>query len=150
MDPLVLSPEEFRRLAASVAELSAGYISSLDASRTFPVTTGAETERLFALELPEQPMGDRALTRARGRDRAFAGAKRTVLWIRAGSGRAAGGARRSAGLDLESEHDLLAVCAGGRDHRADGGAVAGGGGGVWRGCPDASDRGTWRRSGCVQ
>jgi glutamate/tyrosine decarboxylase-like PLP-dependent enzyme len=61
MDPLELSPEAFRRLAANVAELSAEYISTLDARRTFPTTTGAETERLFALELPEQAMGDRAL-----------------------------------------------------------------------------------------
>jgi aromatic-L-amino-acid decarboxylase len=61
MDPLELSPEDFRRLAANVAELCAEYISTLDARRTFPTTTGAETERLFALELPEQAMGDRAL-----------------------------------------------------------------------------------------
>ena len=61
MDPLELSPQAFRRLAANVAELSAGYIFTLDARRTFPTTTGAETERLFALELPEQAMGDRAL-----------------------------------------------------------------------------------------
>lgn len=61
MDPLELSPEAFRRLAVSVADLSAEYISTLDARRTFPATTGAETERLFALELPEQAMGDRAL-----------------------------------------------------------------------------------------
>jgi aromatic-L-amino-acid decarboxylase len=61
MDPLELSPEAFRRLAANVAELAADYISTLDGRRTFPATTGAETERLFALELPEQAMGDRAL-----------------------------------------------------------------------------------------
>jgi glutamate/tyrosine decarboxylase-like PLP-dependent enzyme len=61
MDPLELPPQAFRRLAASVAELSAEYISTLDARRTFPATTGAETERLFGLELPEQAMGDRAL-----------------------------------------------------------------------------------------
>ncbi len=61
MDPLELSPQDFRRLAANVTELSAEYISTLDARRTFPTTTGAETERLFALELPEQAMGDRAL-----------------------------------------------------------------------------------------
>jgi aromatic-L-amino-acid decarboxylase len=61
VDPLELSPEDFRRLAANVAELSAEYISTLDARRTFPTTTGAETERLFGLELPEQAMGDRAL-----------------------------------------------------------------------------------------
>jgi aromatic-L-amino-acid decarboxylase len=61
MDPLELSTEDFRRLAVSVAELSAEYLSTLDTRRTFPATTGAETERLFALELPEQAMGDRAL-----------------------------------------------------------------------------------------
>jgi aromatic-L-amino-acid decarboxylase len=32
-----------------------------NARRIFPITTGAEVERVFALELPEQAMGDRAL-----------------------------------------------------------------------------------------
>jgi glutamate/tyrosine decarboxylase-like PLP-dependent enzyme len=57
MDPLELSPEEFRRLAASVTELSAEWISTQDARVIFPATSGAESERLFALELPEQGMG---------------------------------------------------------------------------------------------
>ncbi len=61
MDPLELSSEDFRRLAANVVELAAEYISTLDARRTFPITTGAEVERLFAQELPEQAMGERAL-----------------------------------------------------------------------------------------
>jgi len=61
MDPLELSAEDFRRLAANVAELAAEYIFTLDARRIFPITTGAEVERVFALELPEQGMGDRAL-----------------------------------------------------------------------------------------
>jgi aromatic-L-amino-acid decarboxylase len=61
MDPLEISAEDFRRLAANVSELCAEYMSALDASRTFPITTGADVERLFALELPEKAMGERAL-----------------------------------------------------------------------------------------
>src|SRR5450755_1151413 len=61
MDPLEVPAEDFRRLAANVAELAAEYISTLAARRTFPMTTGAEVERLFALELPEQAMGAEAL-----------------------------------------------------------------------------------------
>jgi aromatic-L-amino-acid decarboxylase len=61
MDPLEISPEEFRRLASGVAELGADYLSTLDTRKIFPATTGREVERLFALELPEEPMGDRAL-----------------------------------------------------------------------------------------
>ena len=61
MKPLELSPEDFRRLAASVVSLSADYLSTLDERSTFPPTSGAEAERLFALELPERGMGDHAL-----------------------------------------------------------------------------------------
>ncbi len=62
MDPLEISPEEFRRLAASVTELSVEWISTLDARPIFPSTSGAESERLFAQNLPEQGIGAEALT----------------------------------------------------------------------------------------
>ena len=65
MRPLELSPEDFRRLAADVTELSAEWLSSLDARRTFPNTSGAEVERLFALDAPERGMGERAFAALR-------------------------------------------------------------------------------------
>lgn len=60
MDPLELSPEEFRRLAAKVTEVSADFLTSIDSRRIFPTTSGAESERLFATELPERGMGAEA------------------------------------------------------------------------------------------
>jgi glutamate/tyrosine decarboxylase-like PLP-dependent enzyme len=62
MDPLDISPEEFRRLAARVAELSADWIGALDDRAIFPDTSGAQTERLFSGKLPEHGMGAEALT----------------------------------------------------------------------------------------
>ena len=61
MDPLDISPEEFRRLAAGVTELSAEWIAGLDARPIFPATSGAACERLFATDLPELGMGAEAL-----------------------------------------------------------------------------------------
>lgn len=60
MRPLAVPPEDFRRLAVSVAALSAEYLSTLDARSVFPQTSGAETERLFAQELPEHGLRDDA------------------------------------------------------------------------------------------
>jgi glutamate/tyrosine decarboxylase-like PLP-dependent enzyme len=60
MDALALSPAEFRRLAALVTELSAEYLTTLDQRPTFPQTSGQETERIFASDLPEQGMGVKA------------------------------------------------------------------------------------------
>src|SRR5690348_4239742 len=65
MKPLDLPDDEFRRLAAEVVALSAEYLSTLDARSTFPRTTGAEAERIFALDPPEQGMGGKALASLR-------------------------------------------------------------------------------------
>src|SRR5215472_2017955 len=61
MNPLILSPDHFRKLAADVVALTAGYLSTLDARRVFPPTSGAETERLFAENAPELGLGNGAL-----------------------------------------------------------------------------------------
>ena len=61
MNALELSPKDFRRLAGDVIDLCAGYLCTLDERSTFPQTTGAESERLFDLDLPERGMGDQAL-----------------------------------------------------------------------------------------
>ena len=45
--------------------LSAEYFSTLDERSTFPATSGAESERLFALPLPERGLGAEALTALR-------------------------------------------------------------------------------------
>ncbi len=65
MKPLELSDSEFRRLADEVVNLSAEYFSTLDARSTFPATSGEESERLFALPLPERGLGAEALTALR-------------------------------------------------------------------------------------
>jgi aromatic-L-amino-acid/L-tryptophan decarboxylase len=65
MRPLELSDNEFRRLADEVVNLSAEYFATLDARSTFPETTGEESERLFALPLPERGLGAEALTALR-------------------------------------------------------------------------------------
>jgi hypothetical protein len=91
MRPLELSGDEFRRLAAEVAELSAEYLSTLDERSTFPRTSGAEAERLFGLELPRKGMGKQALGGLR--------AERTLLRVCARAGRGSGGAGRSVRVD---------------------------------------------------
>lgn len=66
MKRLELSREQFCTLAAEVITQSAEYLSALDARSVFPKTSGAETERLFAGEAPEQGMGDRAFDAVSG------------------------------------------------------------------------------------
>jgi len=65
MDPLDISPEEFRRLATEVADLSVDWISTLDSRATFPSTSGAESERFFSTTLPEKGIGADALAALR-------------------------------------------------------------------------------------
>ncbi|HST08785.1 MAG TPA: pyridoxal-dependent decarboxylase [Terriglobales bacterium] len=65
MRPLELSDQEFRRLADEVVALSAEYFATLDARSTFPAISGQESERMFALDLPEQGMGAQALAALR-------------------------------------------------------------------------------------
>ena len=60
MKPLELSLEHFRALAINTIDLSAEYLSTLDARPVFPTTSASETERLFAQELPENGLGDAA------------------------------------------------------------------------------------------
>ena len=62
MDPLDISSEQFRQLAARVVELAAEWISTQDARAIFPATSGELCERLFAMDLPERGMGAEALT----------------------------------------------------------------------------------------
>ena len=61
MRPLELSDDDFRRLAAEVVALSAEYLATLDTRSTFPRTTGAEAEHIFATKTPEHGLGGAAL-----------------------------------------------------------------------------------------
>jgi aromatic-L-amino-acid/L-tryptophan decarboxylase len=63
MNPLELSGERFRHLAADVMQMTAEYLSTLHQRRVFPVTSGADTERLFAKDeaAPEMGLGESAL-----------------------------------------------------------------------------------------
>src|SRR5215472_10534213 len=65
MKPLEISSEKFRRLADEVVGLSAEFLSTLDASSIFPGTRGAESERLFARDLPQTGVGEKALAELR-------------------------------------------------------------------------------------
>jgi len=65
MNPLELSGERFRHLAGDVVEMAAEYLSTLDQRRVFPVTSGADTERLFGTykdeAAPENGLSEAAL-----------------------------------------------------------------------------------------
>ena len=61
MKPLELNTDDYRRVAAKITNLTADYLASLESQPTFPITSGTETERLFATPLPEQGMGESSL-----------------------------------------------------------------------------------------
>src|SRR5580765_1347436 len=77
MRPLELSREEFRRLTDEVTELSSDFVFSIDSQPIFPQSSGAESARLFATELPERGMGAEA----------FAGLRDVISHSRAQNGR---------------------------------------------------------------
>ena len=43
MKPLELAPNDYLRLSRRIADLTADFLTTLDARRIFPVTSGAET-----------------------------------------------------------------------------------------------------------
>lgn len=61
MNPLEITPEEFRRLSARVVEMAAGYLQTMDARSIPPAGTGAEIERLYHTPLPETGLPEEAL-----------------------------------------------------------------------------------------
>jgi aromatic-L-amino-acid decarboxylase len=62
MNPLEISPAEFRRLAEQATDLATRYLESLPELPSFPTqATGAGTEHAFDAPLPRQGMGARAL-----------------------------------------------------------------------------------------
>lgn len=61
MKSLEISPDEFRRLAEKVTELTADYLRELDSRPISPSTSGEETERFFRTPLSEKGLGAEAL-----------------------------------------------------------------------------------------
>jgi glutamate/tyrosine decarboxylase-like PLP-dependent enzyme len=61
MKPLELTIDDYRRLAERITDLTANHLANLESQRTFPITSGEQTERLFATPLPEQGMGEASL-----------------------------------------------------------------------------------------
>src|SRR5579872_6827275 len=60
MNPVEISPEQFRRLAERVTRLTSDYLETLDSRPIAPRTTGAETVSLFQEEMPEKGIGEEA------------------------------------------------------------------------------------------
>ncbi len=60
MNPLEISNEQFRQLAARVTEIAAHYLEGLDQQRIAPITTGDDVLRSFASRLPEQGIAEQA------------------------------------------------------------------------------------------
>jgi aromatic-L-amino-acid decarboxylase len=61
MNPLDISPKEFRRLSERVTEIAADYLTGLDARAIPPAGTGAEIDSLFRTALPESGLADEAV-----------------------------------------------------------------------------------------
>src|SRR5581483_4636734 len=61
MNPLHVSPQDFRKVASQIAELSERYLTEMDTRPVFPATTGQETAELFHGDAPEQGLGLDAL-----------------------------------------------------------------------------------------
>jgi len=62
MNPLEISPGQFRRLAERVTALAANYLENIDAQPISPPTDGAESVRLFRTPLPEAGVGEEAMS----------------------------------------------------------------------------------------
>jgi glutamate/tyrosine decarboxylase-like PLP-dependent enzyme len=61
MNPLDISPEEFRRLSERITEIAADYLTGLDARAIPPAGTGAEIDSLFRTPLPESGLPGEAV-----------------------------------------------------------------------------------------
>ncbi|MGI8771874.1 MAG: pyridoxal phosphate-dependent decarboxylase family protein [Acidobacteriaceae bacterium] len=60
MNPLDISPYQFRRLAEHVTSLAADYLRTIDARSIVPCVTGQATETIFRGSLPEKGLGEAA------------------------------------------------------------------------------------------
>jgi aromatic-L-amino-acid decarboxylase len=62
MNPLEISSQQFRRIAEQITALAADYLDGLDARRIHPDSSGKATDAIFQTELPEQGLGEAALS----------------------------------------------------------------------------------------
>src|SRR5215472_19243953 len=60
MNPLEISPDEFRRLAERIAHVAADYLDRLDSIPVAPPISGEPSVRAFETALPEQGIGESA------------------------------------------------------------------------------------------
>ena len=65
MNPLSLSPEDFRLLGNSVLDLCVEFLATLDERSIFPANSGAQSDETFAEELPEKGMRGEAFAMLR-------------------------------------------------------------------------------------
>jgi aromatic-L-amino-acid/L-tryptophan decarboxylase len=65
VNPIEISPDEFRKLADQVTKLAIEYLEHLDAQSIAPATSGAESLRLFRAPLLETGLGQEALSSLR-------------------------------------------------------------------------------------
>lgn len=61
MNPLDISPDQFRKLAQQATDLAAEYLQNIDARSVMPKVTGPASEQAFHTSLPEKGMGEEAL-----------------------------------------------------------------------------------------
>jgi glutamate/tyrosine decarboxylase-like PLP-dependent enzyme len=61
MNPLEISPAQFRRLSEQITKLAAEYLEDLDGQPISPATDGSETLRFFHTPLAEQGIAEQAL-----------------------------------------------------------------------------------------
>src|SRR5215471_7063757 len=60
MNPLEISPDQFRHLAQRIAHVVADYLDRLDSMPVAPPITGEQSVRTFATDLPERGIGEAA------------------------------------------------------------------------------------------
>lgn len=61
MNPIDVSPEEFRRVSERVIEIATQFLQNMDKRAIPPAETGAAMERLFHTHLPETGIGEEAI-----------------------------------------------------------------------------------------
>jgi aromatic-L-amino-acid decarboxylase len=61
MNPIDLSPEQFRHLSERILEIATDYLKRLDSRAIPPVARGADIERLFRTPLPETGLAEEAI-----------------------------------------------------------------------------------------
>jgi aromatic-L-amino-acid decarboxylase len=62
MNPLEISSQQFRRIAEQITALTADYLDGLDARCIHPTASGKATDAIFQTELPEEGLGEDALS----------------------------------------------------------------------------------------